>query len=249
MLANLPQFFAYKSAADLIRVGRDYDGGYLVSHSDIKNSDILISLGICDDWSFEMDFVKYNDVDVNAYDASVNLRFWIKRIIMETLKNPFNLYPIRKLISYNYFFRGNKKHIKKFIGFDSKDKSYCTLSSIFDSLNSQNIFLKIDIEGSEYRIFDTIVRYQNRISGLVLEMHDCDLHMDAIESFINKLNLNIVHIHVNNHSPIRLDDSLPLILEITFSKNCTLSDETDLPHKLDMPNIKNQPVVNITFNK
>jgi hypothetical protein len=43
---------------DLIRVGKNADGGYVLSASQIKKTEILLSFGICDDWSFEADFCK-----------------------------------------------------------------------------------------------------------------------------------------------------------------------------------------------
>ena len=43
---------------DLIRIGRDNDGGYLVEKKSFENTECLISLGINDDWSFEEDFLK-----------------------------------------------------------------------------------------------------------------------------------------------------------------------------------------------
>jgi len=54
--AVLPSFLAYKTADDLTRIGRDHDGGYLISLADLMASDTLIGLGINDDWSFERDF-------------------------------------------------------------------------------------------------------------------------------------------------------------------------------------------------
>ena len=42
MRARLPNFFSIKQATDLVRIGRDYDGGYLVSQSDSEKSDLLI---------------------------------------------------------------------------------------------------------------------------------------------------------------------------------------------------------------
>ena len=54
----LPEFFKFKQAKDLIRVGKDNDGGYLISKNDLSKSDFLLSLGICDDWSFEKNFLK-----------------------------------------------------------------------------------------------------------------------------------------------------------------------------------------------
>jgi hypothetical protein len=56
MLANLPITLDFQPAHDLLRLGRDYDGGYLVSSADVIQTEMLISLGINDDWSFEEKF-------------------------------------------------------------------------------------------------------------------------------------------------------------------------------------------------
>lgn len=239
MKARLPKFFSIKQATDLVRIGRDYDGGYLVSKSDIKNSDLLLGLGIFDDWSFEEDFVLHNDVEVVAYDASINLRFWLKQAIIQTIKNPFNLYAFKKFFSYKQFFKGKHKHVKKFVGLNSKDNQHCTFMNVLNQHESKNIFLKIDVEGCEYRLLDDIVLNQERISGMVIEMHDVDIHQKRIKEFIHQLSLNLVHVHANNYAPIRADDDLPIVLELTFSKYSNDSTDYKLPHKLDMPNNKN----------
>ena len=57
-LYNLPKSFKPKYNFDLIRLGRNNDGGYLVGKNTIKNTENLISIGIYDDWSFEKDFKK-----------------------------------------------------------------------------------------------------------------------------------------------------------------------------------------------
>jgi hypothetical protein len=72
--ATLPNYFKYKSAKDLVRVGRENDGGYVISAKDIEFSEVLISFGIEYDWSFEEDFVSRNDIPVMAYDGSVSKR-------------------------------------------------------------------------------------------------------------------------------------------------------------------------------
>ena len=38
MKAYLPNFFSFNHANDLVRIGKDYDGGYLVSEKDIEKS-------------------------------------------------------------------------------------------------------------------------------------------------------------------------------------------------------------------
>ena len=45
-LYNLPKSFKPKYNFDLIRLGRNNDGGYLVGENTIKNTENLISIGI-----------------------------------------------------------------------------------------------------------------------------------------------------------------------------------------------------------
>ena len=47
-------------------------------------------------------------------------------------------------------------------------------------------------------------------------MHDVDIHLTEIKKFINQLSLDLVHVHANNYAPIRADDDLPIVLELTF---------------------------------
>jgi hypothetical protein len=258
MKAIIPKFFHYYTGNDLIRVGRIHDGGYLISKADIDKSDLLISLGISDDWSFERDFIKYKKVPLFAYDYSISKKHFLKNIIISTLKIykindllswPRNIFhSIKLFFSYLTFFTGNKKHIKKFVALDTKGVNL-SICQIFDTLKSSNIFLKIDIEGSEYRILDTLSEYSNSLTGMAIEFHDCDLHLDKIKKFIKNINLNLVHIHANNFGDIATRDKLPLTLELTFSKNSKPLNKTMLPHELDMPNDKLKKEINIEIEK
>ena len=248
MIGKLPNNFSYQSASDLVRIGRDNDGGYLVSQSDIEKTELLIGLGISDDWSFEEDFVKLNDINVVAYDASIGFRFWLKQAIVQTIKNPFSLYPLRKFISYRKFFKGKHEHVKKFVGLNTVSENHCTFVDMLNEADSQNIFLKIDIEGSEYRFLDDIIANEKRITGMVLELHDCDIHLKEIKNFIKKLSLKLVHVHANNYAPIRASDGLPLVLELSFSKNCEEFVTPSLPHKLDMPNSKRSAEIRLIID-
>ena len=251
--ANLPNFFTFKTANDLIRVGKKNDGGYLVSRSDINMSDVLISLGIGEDWSFEEDFAAIKNIEVFSYDASINQKVFFRRFIKSLLlsvlllRNPkITIHYLRVFLNYKKFWGQPQNHwISKFVGINTNTSNYCTLSTILDSTKYKNIFLKIDIEGSEYRLLNTLILNQDRISGLVLEFHDCDLHINSIKTFIENFSLQLVHIHANNFAPIKLDDGLPLVLELTFSKYSKVLNETYLPHKFDMPNDKNRPEINI----
>ena len=41
MKGILPSFLRFNTASDLVRIGRDFDGGYLISKSDLDASDCL----------------------------------------------------------------------------------------------------------------------------------------------------------------------------------------------------------------
>ncbi len=249
MQAKLPRFFSFKSASDLVRIGRNNDGGYLVSRADIDKSDVLIGLGINDDWSFEEDFKKIKNVEIFAYDASINQFFFIKRFVktlIEITKPRRAFQRLKTALRYRIFFSNPKNHhIQKFVGLNIESDAHCTLDSILNDIKYENIFFKIDIEGSEYRLLDTLISNQNRLTGLVLELHDCDLHLKTIENFIKQFDLKLVHIHANNCGPIRLDDGLPITLELTFSRYCETQNEPHLPHRLDMPNEPKKPEIQL----
>jgi len=247
MEALLPTFFHYYSGNDLIRIGRNNDGGYLISKADIEKSNSLISLGISNDWSFERDFLKHKEIPLFAYDNSISKVIFFKSIIKSILRfykiNNILSWPkdvfqsIKIFFSYLNFFSGNRKHFKKLVGLDTGGIN-CSMNEIFDTVQSDNIFLKIDIEGSEYRILDTLVKFNNKLTGIAIEFHDCDLHLNKIKEFIKNINLNLVHIHANNFGEVMFKNKLPLTLELTFSRHSRLTDKTFLPHELDMPNDK-----------
>ena len=57
----LPKIFKpYKSTKkNLIRVGPNTDGGYVIDKRVIKKVKTLISCGLNDDWEFEKEFLDY----------------------------------------------------------------------------------------------------------------------------------------------------------------------------------------------
>ena len=97
---------------DLIRVGKDNDGGYLVCKNSINKSDILISFGISDDFSFEENFKKFNNVKTISFDPTVSNFFFFKKIIKNLLKLNFKVF-CHNVINYIKFkiFFDNKNNI------------------------------------------------------------------------------------------------------------------------------------------
>ena len=50
---HLPYFFKPNYKTDLLRLGKENDGGYCVPKESLKDTSILYSFGLGEDWSFE----------------------------------------------------------------------------------------------------------------------------------------------------------------------------------------------------
>ncbi len=249
--ANLERFLQPEGTFDLVRLGRDHDGGYLVDRRDVLAATALISLGINDDWSFEDDFLTMNPVPLDAYDGSVSQRGYLRRIVKEALagRRTELTSNLKALTGYRRFFNESRHHHNLMVGF-AKTPGSTTLAEVFESKTEADdrVFLKVDIEGWEYRVLDDIVKYAGRISALAIEFHDFDLHAERVRDFIAATDLKVAHVHCNNYCPVS-DTGTPLALEVTLTSQSPLTTgSVTLPHALDQTNFVKRPEISITFN-
>ena len=69
------------------------------------------------------------------------------------------------------------------------------MKTILSKISSKdNFFLKIDIEGDEYKILDQIILFSNR-KALVIEFHDVGKNINIIENFIKSFELELVYVY------------------------------------------------------
>lgn len=198
----LPKIFQPFDCQDLVRLGKNNDGGYLVNKVDILKSTELLSFGIGSDTSFENDFLILNQVGVKTYDSTVDI-------------NEF-------------------EHFKENI--TSKN-----IKSILEKA-SDTTFLKCDIDGGEYEIFLDLINYSHKLSGVAIELHGIANrdNFNEIMNFVSKINLRLIHSHLNNYSYYITEDQfyVPDVIELSFtsSNNILYNENIELPHILDMPN-------------
>ena len=224
--AYLGKEFRHYKTPDLVRFGSKYDGGYVLSETDVKNTEQLISCGINTNWDFEFDFFSKAACEVDAYDASVSMKLFVRQFFGSMSRFEFYdalFIKFFKWVQFKRFFRGRVKFNKKYVGPPEFGNEYIELTEIFNQTKANQIFLKIDIEGGEYRILDQILEAQNRLSGLIIEFHDVDLHYQKVKQFIRQLDLSIIHLSVNDNQPLT-KDGIPLVLEISFSANYVQED-------------------------
>ena len=247
-------------SSNLIRVGPKTDGGYIIDRRILNKSKILIACGLNDDWEFERDYLKKNQkTQINAYDHTVNKRFWLTRFKKDIIslflfkKLKINkILDVFKYLDYQLFFRNNNKHFEKKIVFKKRGGNETTIPEILANYNE--IFLKVDIEGDEYKILNDIKRNSSKIIFLVIEFHDVDKNIKKIKNFIKKLDLKIIHIHGNNYGGLDKNNN-PKVIELSLlnSKKIKLKkilSKRNYPiNDLDYKNFKRRSDIEIKFNE
>ena len=246
---------------DLVRIGNRFDGGYIIPKSIIPKIECLLSFGIFNDWSFEAGIKNLNaDICIHAYDHSISKSYFLKRIFLETIKSIVLKSNFKKLhesfltyLSYKSFFSGKNTHFQERIHNRIEHPSDADIDRIFERLTSNNIFLKMDIVGAEYRVIDDIMLRSDKILGFVIEFHDTEPYRANFVSSIKSLQkeFTIVHLHANNFGGLAAD-GLPEVIEITFIKNFLISSHhkvNSLPiQNLDAPNNPSKPDYSLLFS-
>jgi hypothetical protein len=217
---------------NLKRFGRKADGGYVCESQLVTNTKVLITFGMGPDWTFELDCIKANpEIKIFMYDYSVSSLPYVKdiwkyfrRFITFRGKPNALIDRIKYLKNYLSFFKlKNVFFFSEKITHPIKNKIDTDVDKVFNRLDlestikNESVILKCDIEGSEYKIIDGIVKYSNRIEALILEFHWLDKNEQVFLDSVKQLQkyFDIAHIHGNNHCG-RTKSGLPIILEITF---------------------------------
>jgi hypothetical protein len=207
----------YKCPFTKLRLGRDYDGGYIIA--DIPNVEYTTGLfgGISDDITFENGFIeKYPDVKAFAFDGTIN-----------NLPRESN---------------DNITFIKKNIGFENSVQ-VTNLHDIIDV--NDRIFVKMDIEGGEIPWVKSLSQEQiNKFEQIVMEFHE-PFSNNEIEVFdkINKTHY-LIHFHANNCCGVRNHKgvSIPNVFECTYVHKKYFINTPELnkdliPSNIDMKNL------------
>jgi hypothetical protein len=195
-IVEIMRLIRVKTDADfqLIRLGSLYDGGYVVV-DDFSRRDILVSLGIGNNADFEYNISKRIE-RIIAFDHTVD--------------------SIPNMSSNTQF---NKLGIKA-----ESVNEFVTLSSIIEDIPEMNdLLLKIDIEGSEWEVLDSMSDKElTRFRQIVGEFHGFneETNFKTINRVLGKIlqNFVIVHTHANNWGQYEIIKriAVPDVIEISF---------------------------------
>jgi len=227
----LELLYPIKCQKDLIRLGPESDGGYLVP-DDLDGIEACFSPGVSSVSGFEKDCANRN-IKVFLADASVDAP-------TET-DDLFDFIPV-------------------FIGSTNSD-NYSTLDKWVNYKmpdTSKELLLQMDIERSEYEVFHSLSEKTiNRFRIMVIEFHDLDEIWNypffRVMSRVFKKILQThycVHIHPNNIANKSKLNGIETIqaMEFTFYKKDRISKvqyQSSFPHKLDRNNASKELAITL----
>ena len=256
---------------DMVRLGRWDDGGYVVPLSSIKKAEILYSFGVNDDVSFEAEVKDVNeDIGIVCVDPSVSTQILTYRALKLLVKG--TLYGLKgswapaarefrfpkRVAEFSAFFRRpNVRFIKKRLWYSS-DEASVNIQELFspDAIADRSVFVKMDIEGSEYRFIKQLYPFLDRITGIAVEFHDVDIHGDELARIVSSLKdkFYVAHVHGNNITGYVPATNIPMTLEVSFVSKRLYDavpspSEDDYPREgLDWPNHHAKPDMPISFS-
>jgi hypothetical protein len=236
---------------DLIRLGRPEDGGYVISRRCVEESRVLISFGISEDWSFDEAFLRANRSTTGiGIDGSVSAKVFLSRAVT-CIKRALSAvvefrlgysakecraaaYWLRKSVQFRWFYDGRKHRFHKLFVSNMRKPGVITWSDLYDieprlapTLNNcPGIFIKMDIEGSEYQVLPDLVVDESKINGLAVEFHGCDINWNKFSTIMDQLSkyFVVVHVHGNNCEALIPHSTTPRVLEISFLNRRLLPD-------------------------
>ena len=229
---SLQELLTISKAEDfeLVRIGRDYDGGYIML--DDLPGGIAYSFGISGDVSWDKDMAS-RGYDVFMYDHTIdglpeeNPRFhWSKLGIADGIVQDDRLRTLEELISRN--------------GHEGK----------------RDMILKMDVEGAEWGFFENVkTEILEQFSQITLEFHGMNLpeNVTRIPTALRKLNETheLIHLHGQNWGFYVINNGKTYCnqVEATYVRRgkykVTRDYDVDLPLDIDMQAITYLPDVSL----
>ena len=215
------------SGHELIRIGPNFDGGYLVPNI-LDQIEFCFSPGVGNCSSFENNLSNYN---IKSFLADNTVDYFGKHNFIKKNLNSFS----------------DEKNITLEDWVNEK----------ISSRSNNNLLLQMDIEGSEIEcLYNTSINCLDRFKIIIIEFHHFHyilnhLGLKIYNDLFDKIlkTHHIVHIHPNNVGPTLniCSNEITNGYEITFinKKDCKYVKKINysLPHKYDYKNVSSLPDV------
>lgn len=211
-----------------IRLGQPHDGGYVLPELALQ-SNLLVSIGIGDDVSFDSEFAK-RGAQIYQFD--------------HTIQAPPLTHP-----NMHFFRKGwGAVAAPDLMSFDQ-------IVDVVDWSNAQHPVLKFDVEGAEWQGLNAMnPEHLGRFEIVTAEFHNIEqvfyrANYELLLAAFAKLSLKHVpvHLHVNNYQGLTMVNGVPIpcVIELTYlRRDCGVfggHSTEPIPGPLDQPNNKAAP--------
>ena len=227
-LLKVVKIYGENGPIPLRRIGRDFDGGYVVPETVIQKADAVFGYGISDDISFEEETASRFGKPSWGFDGTCP---------PVATHHPLCHFVPQCIVSEQAYLQN-----------PDKNGTFAQQIAQF-GLESKKLFIKMDIEGNEYDTLPDILRHAKNVTGLVLEIHFTeDSEIPQALALLKNLSdhFHLVHVHGNNcclehFVTSNAKGAIPRVLELTYiNKDLVsryeLSQDQSHPTPLDMPN-------------
>ena len=230
----IPLLKAYKAKVngvnvELARIGNIYDGGYVVPVEAMKAADVLMGYGIDIDISFERDFTQRYNKPSYGFDCGVE----------KIATGNDRCYFLSECLGTSDYLYNKEKSSGNIFTFSEQIERL--------RLTDKKIAIKMDIEGAEFVVMDDILKNQQNITSIVIEVHFKKTTPENLVKFLSSINEHflLLHIHGNNFSSCKKGE-IPTVIELTYiNKNLVssyqVSDNQKYPLQIDRPNFSKIP--------
>jgi hypothetical protein len=255
----------------LIRLGRDCDGGYIVLRELINSSDVLLSLGVNVDWSFEEAVLATCPaIRITCVDGTTGMKRALVKALQKTVDMVGHFLTLqvdrglrdaqflKRPLEFHRFF--SKHELLQLMVAKYPAPNSITLPTLINRVTGGRencwVLLKMDIEGAEFDVLPPPVGTLSQISTLIVEFHRIDLHWDRFVACMSDLRqtFHIAHLHGNNFDGYIPGTEVPATLEMTLVNKCLVAGNPppsirDYPITgLDMPCNWKRPDLRISFD-
>jgi len=238
----------------MLRLGRNFDGGYVVPQLALSECDVLISLGYGYDSSFEREFLKLNrKKSVDLYDSNINIQSSVERLFLDLRSvifrgRGFPVFRSKQLLEYLVVLFNQRINYKVGKIGHINDSKCLNLVDTLKASAYKKIILKMDIEGSEYESLDLDLHYLERFQCLIIEFHDIESRIDEFLTITKNIKRDfiLINTHINNFAPIV--KGVPEVIELCFIRSSLIAKENlkraeSIPHPNDLPCDPSKPEI------
>ena len=233
---------------DLVRLGRDRDGGYVVSRRAIEATRVLVGIGVNDEWSFEEAFLAAAPrTRLVLVDGTVGRAAYAWRALERGARASRRLvrgHVRRARLAWceARSYAAAWPRLEAFVATDGRrlvqaliDRrdgrgrvSWETLHRDLDTPGRRrDLFVKMDVEGAEYDVLPAVLADGAQLTGLALEFHRLDLNWGRLLELRAAWDgeFAIAHVHGNNGDTLIPGTPVPKALEVTLVARDLLTPE------------------------